>query len=93
VSAIYLLRHAQRQGTGRALITRLFSFMAARGMRSAGLWVLHENTAARAFYQRLGTMEEIARRQEIADMQVIEIACRWTPIPHRPFARGASATI
>jgi ribosomal protein S18 acetylase RimI-like enzyme len=92
VSALYLLRRAQRQSTGRRLITRLFSFMAARGMRSAGLWVLRENDAARLFYRRLGGVEGTERTQNIAGVPVGEPACHWPVIPPAPFANSPGAT-
>jgi ribosomal protein S18 acetylase RimI-like enzyme len=92
VVAIYLLRRAQRRGTGRALLTSLFSLMALRGMRSAGLWVLRENTGARGFYRRLGASEGRHRTEAIGGVPAVEIACCWAPIPGRPVASGAGAT-
>lgn len=80
VTAIYVLRRAQRRGTGRGLMARLFSFMAARGMASAGLWVLRENHAARAFYRGLGGVEGAERVEEAGGHRHVEIACVWRPV-------------
>jgi ribosomal protein S18 acetylase RimI-like enzyme len=66
VSAIYVLRRAERRGLGRALMRRLFAFMAGRGMNSAGLWVLRENAGARAFYGGLGAVEGASRTEGAA---------------------------
>jgi ribosomal protein S18 acetylase RimI-like enzyme len=80
VAAIYLLRRAQRQGHGRALMARLFAFMAGRGMNSAGLWVLRENAGARAFYGGLGAVEGASRTEDAAGQPIVEVACTWRPI-------------
>jgi ribosomal protein S18 acetylase RimI-like enzyme len=52
--AIYLLVEAQRRGHGRALVQAAARALAGRGMHSMVVWVLRENTGARAFYERLG---------------------------------------
>jgi ribosomal protein S18 acetylase RimI-like enzyme len=95
ISALYLLRRGQRRGTGRALLARLLAFMAARGMASAGLWVLRGNTDARAFYRKLGAVDGAERMEEMAGHRLEEVACVWNPLPAtgpagpRTEARGA----
>lgn len=81
VTAIYVLRRAQRRGTGRELIGRLIAFMAERGMASAGLWVLRENEAARAFYRKLGGVEGAERTEASKGRSHVEVACVWRPLP------------
>ena len=54
ISAIYLLRAAQGQGHGRALMAHAARGLLARGHRGASLWVLRDNPGARGFYERLG---------------------------------------
>jgi GNAT superfamily N-acetyltransferase len=54
IGALYLLRVAQRQGLGRALMAGAARTLLARGLGSASLWVLDGNTAAIAFYTALG---------------------------------------
>lgn len=52
--AIYLLREAQRGGRGRELVRAAAEALSARGITSMVVWVLRDNTGARAFYERLG---------------------------------------
>ncbi|GAA0605474.1 GNAT family N-acetyltransferase [Craurococcus roseus] len=80
VTAIYVLRRAQRRGIGRELMGRLFAFMAGRGMASAGLWVLRENEGARAFYHGLGAAEGVERSEEADGHRHVELACVWRPL-------------
>lgn len=54
ISAIYLLRRAQRQGMGRALMVRMAQEMRASGANWAALQVLRDNLPARRFYESLG---------------------------------------
>lgn len=54
ISAIYLLRRAQRQGMGRALMGRMAQEMRASGANWATLQVLRDNLPALRFYERLG---------------------------------------
>lgn len=81
VTAIYVLRRAQRRGVGRELMGRLFSFMATRGLGSAGLWVLRENEGARAFYRGLGGVEGAERSEEADGRRHFEVSCAWRPLP------------
>jgi GNAT superfamily N-acetyltransferase len=54
ISAIYLLRRAQRQGMGRALMGRMAQEMRASGINWATLQALRDNFPARRFYESLG---------------------------------------
>jgi GNAT superfamily N-acetyltransferase len=51
--ALYLCKHAQRQGIGRALTHTAFAWMHAQGLRSVCVEVLKDNPAER-FYRALG---------------------------------------
>ncbi|WP_253774520.1 GNAT family N-acetyltransferase [Goodfellowiella coeruleoviolacea] len=51
---IDLLPSHQRAGHGRALMTRLLAALAERGVPAVHLGMVTANTAARAFYDRLG---------------------------------------
>ena len=53
VWTLYVLRAVQGHGTGRALMDAMLGALADRGHRSAALWVVTANPAAR-FYERLG---------------------------------------
>lgn len=65
-SALYLLAAHQRRGVGRRLMTLMAEDLMARGMRSAALWVLRENTPALRFYEALGG-KIVSERVETVD--------------------------
>lgn len=54
ISAIYLLKSAQRRGVGRRLMGLMAEDMRAHHMKWASLWVLRDNFPARRFYEALG---------------------------------------
>jgi ribosomal protein S18 acetylase RimI-like enzyme len=54
---IDLLPGHQRAGHGRALMTAFLAALAAKGVPAVHLSMLTANTAARAFYDRLGFTE------------------------------------
>jgi GNAT superfamily N-acetyltransferase len=64
LNAIHLDPAEQGRGTGRALMVDALDFMRALGWRRAVLWVLRDNTHARAFYERGGWMSTGAEREE-----------------------------
>jgi len=63
------------------LMARLFAFMSARGMASAGLWVFRENEGARAIYGKLGAVEGAQRTEVAGGHRYVAVACTWNPIP------------
>ncbi len=81
VTAIYVLRRAQRRGIGRAFMAELLRFMAGRGMASAGLWVLRGNEGARLFHRGLGGVEEAEPSEEADGHRHVEVSCVWRPLP------------
>ncbi len=54
VYALYVLRDAQGAGGGRELLRACARTMAVRGFFSFTVWALASNSAARAFYERMG---------------------------------------
>jgi ribosomal protein S18 acetylase RimI-like enzyme len=66
VYSLYVHPDGQGLGLGRALLTAAEGALAARGYRRATLWVFTDNTAARAFYARLGWQPDGAARTEAA---------------------------
>lgn len=78
ISPIYLLRRAQGQGIGRALMREAARHLAAGGARSAGLRVMGVNQSARAFYARLGGIErDDGRTFTFAGHTIDDIAVVW----------------
>ncbi|MCJ2059612.1 GNAT family N-acetyltransferase [Methylobacterium sp. J-048] len=77
VSAIYVLRAAQRRGTGAALMAALAAHLLQSGHRAASLWVLRENAMARRFYERLGGVV-VGKREEAREHDMlVEVAYGW----------------
>lgn len=54
IQGIYLLDAYQRRGLGRKLMEYGLEELRAKGFRTAGLWVLAENTQAIGFYEKMG---------------------------------------
>ena len=54
LNAIHLEPDERGRGTGRELMVDALAAMRARGWSRAALWVLRDNTPARAFYERGG---------------------------------------
>lgn len=80
VTAIYLLDGAKHRGVGRALFGDLLRALAARGHRSAGLWVLVENAQARRFYEAAGGRTGAMRHFDYAGTVLHEIAYVWNDL-------------
>lgn len=77
ISAIYILRAAQRRGLGAALMAALARALLTRGHPAASLWVLERNAPARRFYERLGG-EVVGRKEEQREaMTLHELAYGW----------------
>lgn len=80
ISAIYVLQHFQRQGTGRALMKALSNDLVHRRFRGVSLWVLKENAPARRFYEKCGG-GIIGERKDVRGQAVLtEIAYGWRDI-------------
>ena len=77
IYALYVRAETHRQGLGRGLMRAAAEALQARGFRSLGLWVLRENAAARAFYERLGGNPGGARQDREAGYTVDEVAYEW----------------
>ncbi|HEY1926676.1 MAG TPA: GNAT family N-acetyltransferase [Caulobacteraceae bacterium] len=80
VSTLYVVRPAQRRGLGKRLLSSAAKVMAARGAPSLHLWVLNDNTKARAFYEHLGGVPIEERRVSGWDGAYRETAYAWPDI-------------
>ncbi|MBV8747087.1 MAG: GNAT family N-acetyltransferase [Xanthobacteraceae bacterium] len=81
ISAIYVLRSRQCRGIGRALMAEMATDLRTRVNEAAALWVLRENAAARAFYQRLAG-EVVAEKEDRREhVNLLEIAYGWRKLP------------
>lgn len=75
VGALYVDPGHWRQGVGRAMLTAALEELDRRSFRNVILWVLLENHAALAFYERFGfTIEEgVEKREERSGRPVIRL--------------------
>ncbi|MGL4312589.1 MAG: GNAT family N-acetyltransferase [Sphingomonas sp.] len=78
ITALYVLRMAQRRGAGQALMRALARRLIAEGDRAMALWVLASNAPARRFYEAMGG--RVIADHGAADPRQDEIAYGWTDI-------------
>ena len=78
IGAIYILKGAQGLGAGRLLMKMSVTALVSRGKKALSLWVLAENSHARAFYQRLGGELSAERSIQMAHITVTEVAYGWS---------------
>jgi ribosomal protein S18 acetylase RimI-like enzyme len=79
--AIYLLQEAQRRGYGRALVEAVAAALVRHGLTSMLVWVLRDNLAARAFYERMGGV--FLREHDLdfgAGFSVREVSYGWDDV-------------
>lgn len=80
ITTLYVLKSAQGEGVGRALLTGVARAMADRGATSLVIWVLCDNTRARGFYERLGGAAQERRLEAVAGAAIPALAYRWSDI-------------
>lgn len=80
VFTLYLLKAAQGRGLGARMLGAAAGVLAAQGAGSLVIWVLTNNTPARAFYEHLGG--KIAGERSVAGWGggLRETAYRWDDI-------------
>ncbi len=79
IRSLYLLRHVQRRGLGRAMLAQGRDWVRARGGRNLMAWALDANASAQDFYRKMGAVE-IARRDVPAGAATLsEIGFGWDP--------------
>lgn len=77
ITAIYVLKSAQRLGVGRALLQHGFHHLLSRNHVSTALWVLDSNENARGFYQAAGG-HLVSEREELRSGATLrEVAYGW----------------
>ena len=65
ISALYILRRAQREGVGTALMRAAAQRLMERGHHAASLWVLRDNLPARHFYEQLRGIALMDREDDL----------------------------
>jgi ribosomal protein S18 acetylase RimI-like enzyme len=76
ISAIYVLKRAQRQGAGGRLLRAVALSLCDQGHKAASLWVLRDNQPARRFYERLGAVVE-GEKEDRDSATLVELAYGW----------------
>jgi len=79
IETLYVLDDWREQGLGRRLLHAAAKDLAARGCRSAFLWVLRDNPS-RFFYQHLGGHPSAQGETRVAGVTVPQLAYSWDPI-------------
>jgi GNAT superfamily N-acetyltransferase len=74
--AIYLLKHAQRQGVGTALLKKLAEWLSSKGFTSMIVWVLEKNPS-RHFYERSRAQIVTAKDIQIGGVTLSEVSYGW----------------
>jgi ribosomal protein S18 acetylase RimI-like enzyme len=76
IFTLYVAPDAQEQGIGRALLGRLFTTLADRGLNSALVWVLAGNPS-RFFYEAMGGRRIAERTESLWNTDVRQVAYAW----------------
>jgi GNAT superfamily N-acetyltransferase len=79
IETLYVLDDWREQGLGRRLIRAAAKELAAKGCRSAYVWVLRDNPY-RFFYQRLGGQQVAHGATQVAGVSLAQTAFSWDPI-------------
>lgn len=77
ITAIYLLKRAQRQGLGSRLMGMVAHSLCDVGHTAASLWVLRDNQPARSFYERLAGRVEGKKEDRREAITLIELVYAW----------------
>jgi ribosomal protein S18 acetylase RimI-like enzyme len=77
ITAVYVLRRAQRRGMGASLMRAAARRLASDGHDGAALWVLRDNMPARRFYEALGGTLVSAREDRRGEHVLHEVAYGW----------------
>jgi ribosomal protein S18 acetylase RimI-like enzyme len=79
IETLYVLDDWREHGIGRRLLHAAAKDLAARGCKSAFLWVLRDNPS-RFFYQHLGGQPTAQGETRVAGVVVPQMAYSWDPI-------------
>jgi len=77
LTAVYLVRDAQRAGIGRRLVGTVAASQRAHGATGLIVWVIAGNKAARAFYEMLGAELLVEQAFTWDGMDMVEAGYGW----------------
>lgn len=75
--AIYVMEDAQGRGHGRRLVQAVVGGLREIGLHDMIVWVLRDNAAARAFYERLGGVYVRSQPITIGSALLQEVSYGW----------------
>ena len=81
LSAVYIVRDAQRTGIGRRLVAAVAAAQQAHGADGLIVWVIAANKAARAFYEHLGAQILVEQPFTWDGMDLVEAGYGWRDLP------------
>jgi GNAT superfamily N-acetyltransferase len=79
VETLYVLDDFREQGVGRRMLRAAASQLAARGCRSAFVWVLRDNPS-QWFYRHMGGQPAAEGQTRVAGVALSQVAYSWDPI-------------
>jgi GNAT superfamily N-acetyltransferase len=77
LTAVYLVRNAQRAGIGQHLVATVAAAQRAHGASGLIAWVIAGNRAARAFYEKLGAELLVEQPFTWDGMDLVEAGYGW----------------
>ena len=77
LSAVYLVRDAQRSGIGQRLVATVAAAQRSHGAAGLIVWVIAGNKGARAFYEKLGAELLIEQPFNWDGMDLVEAGYGW----------------
>jgi GNAT superfamily N-acetyltransferase len=80
LSAVYLVRDAQRAGVGARLVATVAAAQRAHGATGLIVWVIAGNKSARAFYEKLGAELLVEQPFTWDGMDLVETGYGWRDI-------------
>lgn len=91
LSAVYLVREAQRTGVGRRLVAAVAAAQQAHGANGLVVWVIAGNKPARAFYENLGAELLVEQPFTWDGMDLVEAGYGFRDLPALAAAGGGPA--
>lgn len=92
LSAVYLMRDAQRAGIGRRLVAAVAAAQRSHGATGLIVWVIAGNKSARAFYETLGAELLIEQPFSWDGMDLVEVGYGWRDLDVLAAACAAAGT-
>jgi ribosomal protein S18 acetylase RimI-like enzyme len=80
ITTLYVLKSAQGEGLGHALMMATARTLQAQGATSLIIWVLRDNVKARSFYEGWGGLLVGERIEQVGGCSAPSVAYRWADL-------------